>query len=490
MKVEDRFDILLRASIGILFMLILVIAYNVDPGSENYDNIKESVNDYVVYPQPDKNFYITDINRTENDVINIYLVAKKTPVALLDGNPTVLWTYNDTFPGPIIRAKKGDVINVTIRNELDVNTTIHWHGMRVPNQMDGVPDITQKPIPPGGTFNYNFRVLDGGVYIYHPHYNTPEQIEMGLYGGIVVDYDEDPYYYDRDLLLILDDILLDDDNQVAEFYKTMHTTMMGRYGNVLLVNGKVRPTYYAQSGEVLRLRFINIANARSFYVSLVNRETNKKLPFLVVGEDISFNNRPYESSILEIAPGQRYDVMVYLPSEGNYSLIYYADQGYVPLMNLVVNKSSVDNLYKYEDNKRKHTQENDQDFKDILSNINNSETIDIDLYAEMEGMMDMKWSINGKVYPDDTLFIPVEEGKYYILEMRNLNPIPHPMHLHGQRMLVLDGDDIYSFKDTVVIPPNGKLRTIFKAEGKGLWLFHCHILEHAQEGMISVIEVS
>ncbi len=481
--------------IGLVFItLFLIVGFEYYFNKENriYDDVKESYMLKEVFtPQRDENFYLEKIERNNSKVLNLYFVAKKTYINLVEGNPTLLWTYNDTFPGPIIRARKGDVINVTIKNELDVNTTIHWHGMRVPNQMDGVPDITQKPIPPNGTFNYQFKVLDGGIYIYHPHYNTPEQIERGLYGGIVVDYDNDPYEYDRDILMILDDILLENNNQVADFYKTMHTTMMGRYGNVLLVNGKVNPTYYAKEGEVVRLRFINIANARTFYISLINRETNKKIPFLVIGEDISFSNKPYETTLLEVAPGQRYDVLVYLPDEGNYSFIYYSNQGYISISNLIANKSSsVDKVDSYSKNKNQYVYENEQDFQDLIANVDNAEIINIDLYAEMQGMMEMKWSINGRVYPDDTLFIPVDEGRYYILEMRNLNSVPHPMHLHGQRMLVLDGDGIYSFKDTVVIPPNGKLRTIFKAEGKGLWLFHCHILEHAQEGMISVIKVS
>jgi len=428
---------------------------------------------------------IEKIKREKNKVVNLVLIAEEKEVEIIPGKKTKLWVYNNQFPGPLIRVKEGDIINVTIINKLPEPTTVHWHGMRVPNQMDGVPNITQKPILPGEIFNYQFKVLDGGIYLYHPHYNNPEQIERGLYGAIIVDYKNENFYYDKDIVLFLDDILLDRNYQVYNVFDSPHFRMMGRFGNVLLVNGRTKLNYTFKEGDIVRLRFLNIANARIFYIKIKNKEEEKKM--LVIGEDIGLVEKPYEIHELEISPGQRYDVLVYFNKSGTYYLIYDDGRREYILAEFKIrendyNKEEKDSYYK----KNKEQYNKNPEFEELLNNIKNAEIIKIDLFPEGR-MMNMLWTINGKYYPNDMLYIEVEEGKYYILEFNNFNRIPHPMHLHGQRMLPLDG--LNRFKDTVTIEPFGKLRVIFKAEGKGLWLFHCHILEHAEAGMTSVVKV-
>lgn len=204
-----------------------------------------------------------DLNPDPN-ILEIELEAKITDIEIIKGTTTPVWTYGGTLPGPLIKAKVGDTVIIHFKNSLPDSTTIHWHGLRVPNQMDGVPGVTQPPVEPGGEFRYEFTVDDAGTYWYHPHVNSAAQVGWGMYGPIVVEDPNDPEEFGDDLVLVMSDISLNlgDGSFVPENSGGDFTSLFGKEGTVVLVNGKVRPTPKVRQGKQLRWRVINASRSR------------------------------------------------------------------------------------------------------------------------------------------------------------------------------------------------------------------------------------
>jgi FtsP/CotA-like multicopper oxidase with cupredoxin domain len=175
-----------------------------------------------------------------------------------------VWSYNGAVPGPEIRLRQGEHAQIAVENRLDEETTIHWHGLRVPNAMDGVPHLTQRPIAPGETFLYAFDVPDAGTHWYHPHQRSFEQVGRGLYGPLIVE-EREPPQVDRDVTWVLDDWRLLPDAQISDdFGGFMDASHNGRVGNTVTINGRIPQTFAVRAGERVRLRLINAANARIF----------------------------------------------------------------------------------------------------------------------------------------------------------------------------------------------------------------------------------
>ena len=193
--------------------------------------------------------------------IRVALTAKVTRVQFGSAPPTEAWTYNGTVPGPLIEARVGDRLTVEFRNELPEATTIHWHGVRVPNAMDGVP-LMMEPVQPGATFTYEFTLKDAGLFWFHPHMRADIQVQRGLYGVLRVRGDDESAA-DTERILVLDDLKLKEDGSISEYLDDT-SAMAGRQGNTLLVNGAVHPVLTLPAGGVARLRIVNTANARYF----------------------------------------------------------------------------------------------------------------------------------------------------------------------------------------------------------------------------------
>ena len=221
--------------------------------------------------------------------------------------------YNGSIPGPTLQVDQGSEITVQVRNDGDVEATVHWHGLRLENQYDGVPDETQVPIPIGGTYTCRVRFPDAGFYWYHPHIREDFGLEMGLYGTIVVE-PADPGYWpavDRELTLTLDDLLVED-GHIAPFRRSGPTFVaMGRYGNVMLINGETRFSGQAAAGEVVRLYVVNTANTRIFNFAI--RGARAKL----VGGDSGRYERETLTGEILLAPSERavIDVLFGTPGE-------------------------------------------------------------------------------------------------------------------------------------------------------------------------------
>src|SRR5215204_4017143 len=209
--------------------------------------------------------------------------------------------YNGSIPGPTLHVDEGSEVTVQVTNDGDVEATVHWHGLRLENRYDGVPYDTQAPIPVGGTFTYQVMFPDPGLYWYPPHLREDYALEMGLYGPIVVE-PSDPAYWpavDRQLTLTLDDLLVED-GRIAPFLQSGPTfTAMGRFGNVLLINGETAFAGTAAVGEVVRLYLVNTANTRIFNFAV--RGARAKL---VGGDSGRYERETFVEAVL-LSPSER-----------------------------------------------------------------------------------------------------------------------------------------------------------------------------------------
>jgi FtsP/CotA-like multicopper oxidase with cupredoxin domain len=433
---------------------------------------------------------LTDVNPDPN-IVEVQLVAGLATTAYLRGKPTAVWAYRDgalpnstgTVPGPMLRAKVGDEVIVHFRDELPADeTTIHWHGLRLPPQSDGTP-ATQTPVPPGGEFEYRFTARDASSFWYHPHIRAYDQIERGLYAPMVVTGGTTPEVA-ADRYIVLDDVKLNADGSLNE-ETTELDRMMGRQGNVLLVNGQRAPlALRVAAGSRERWRFVNAANGRYF---------NLRIPgarLLVIGSDGGLLAQPYETETLLVTPGERYDVLVAfdgtpagaletvhydrghdLPDPGPQELlrIAYGDAGAAPAPlpdawgeapRLPITDATVVRPF-------------------VLNEY------------EQPGLP-VLFTINGEQWPDNKP-VHVMRGDIEIWEVRNDAPMDHPFHLHGMFFQVLPPGGgvpvLDGWKDTVNIPQSSTVRFAVQYDPPGMWMFHCHILEHAELGMMGDLMV-
>ncbi|WP_437681416.1 multicopper oxidase family protein [Sorangium sp. So ce131] len=213
-------------------------------------------------------------------VRDVALEAAPVTLPLLDGQPLDVWAYNGQVPGPTIRVKRGERVRVTFTNRLARPTTVHWHGVRLPNGMDGVPGVTQPAVPPGGTFVYEFVPKDAGTFWFHPHLRSSEQVERGLYGALVVE-DPAPPAYSRDVVWVLDDWRIRE-GAIDPQFNTPHDLMHdGRWGNVITVNRNIDERLAVRPGERIRLRLLK--SGRSTAQRLAMLTTRRRRPRTVMG---------------------------------------------------------------------------------------------------------------------------------------------------------------------------------------------------------------
>src|SRR6266850_7135174 len=256
---------------------------------------------------------IIDLAHGDEFALSIAPVAKR----LCDATVLML-AYNGSIPGPTLKVPEGAEVVVNVANEADLETTVHWHGLRLQNAYDGTHE-TQAPIPVGGTFTYRVQFPDPGVYWYHPHIREDYGQEMGLYANILV-IPADPDYWPpahRQILLTLDDVLIEN-GKIAQFGREeTNYAAMGRFGNVMLVGGETNLSLSAQPGEVVRLYLTNTANTRVFNVAIPGAKMK-----LVGGDSGRYETEQFVDNII-IAPSERYIVDVLFDEPGNVVLKHY-----------------------------------------------------------------------------------------------------------------------------------------------------------------------
>ncbi len=419
------------------------------------------------------------------------------------GQPeTSIWGFNGKVPGDEIRVLQGERIRINVTNRLSEETTVHWHGIRLPNAMDGVAHLTQKPIQPGETFVYEFNAPDAGTYWYHPHQNGSEQVGRGLYGPLIVE-EPDPVKGDRDIVWGRDDWRLAKDAQISDGFGNMHDISHdGRLGNTVTINGRDPDPLHVRAGERIRIRLINAANARIFSLNFAGH--NPKI--------IALDGQPVEpfepdGGRIVLGPAMRADIILDMTRKPGEKFIvtdhFYERQKY-RLVNIVYGPERLRDALPDTPIALPANALPEPDMKVAERHevrFNGSMMGGMMMGANRNGMMNKMregkiWFINGVAATGHVMdpLLTLNKDRSYILAMQNDTVFPHPIHLHGHSFRVVSRNGKPSprreWQDTVLMAPRENVEIAFVADNPGDWMFHCHVLEHMAGGMMGVIRVA
>lgn len=454
------------------------------------------------------------------------------------GRTFTMYGFNGQYPGPLILVRQAASVVVNFTNRIDWPTTVHWHGIRLDNRFDGVPGVTQDPVRPGESFQYRIHFRDAGIYWYHPHHREDVQQDLGLYGNILVRSPLSDYFSpaNREEVLMLDDLLLGDDGLVQFGRDAATHALMGRFGNLLLVNGEPEYELEVKRGEVVRFYLTNVANTRTFNVSFGGA------PMKVVGSDVSgFEREDWVESAV-IAPAERYVVHVRFDDPGTFAMIN-AVQGIDHLFGRFIAETDTLGLI--------HVSEEggEPDYRNTFRALRQNRAVkkEIDAYrshfdrpVDYELVLtlttrDLPFITRQFMQLDSAYFHPVEwsgtmpmmnwaatrEQVRWILrdpttgrenrdidwrfrvgdlvkirlhnDRRAFHAMQHPIHLHGQRFLVLEQNGVPNdnlvWKDTMLLPVGSTADILLELSNPGRWMLHCHIAEHLESGMQLVFTV-
>ena len=421
---------------------------------------------------------------------------------LEQGQPkTRTWLYDGVSPGPVIRARQGEAVNVRLVNSLPQPTTIHWHGIRIDNAMDGVAHLTQAAVPPGESFDYRFTVPDAGTFWYHPHNRSWEQVARGLYGLLIV---EEPrnVEVDQDVAIVADDWRLGDDGQIdeASFGHMMDWSHAGRLGNTLTLNGQDVLDIPVQSGERVRLRLCNTCNARVLELRI---EDHQVWLMALDGQPVAPRELP--DGYVRLAPGERADVVLDAFPDGlepgKTAAITEVSGG----QRLVAGRLILNGIIMRLAPLPVPPHSLPANPLSTTLDLANAQAVDLLMEGGAMGamaqamhngqMMDMRglvgegmvWALNGVAGMTDTPLFSAPRGKTVTVTLRNDTQWPHAMHFHGHHFKVLERDGVATnsdaWKDTVLIDPQKTAKIAFVADNPGKWMIHCHMLEHQAGGM-------
>lgn len=414
------------------------------------------------------------------------LTAQVAHISIFGGQEA--WTYNGTVPGPELRVKQGDRLRVTLINHLPASTSIHWHGLRLPNADDGVAGITQDAVPPGGQYTYDFVVKDAGTYWYHSHQDTEDQVPLGLYGALVVEPAQGPAY-DRDYTVLQGDA------------------------------NRTRPIQLdAKPGELVRLRaisaFMEDMNGTPELLTLLGA------PYRVIALDGHDLNGPTEMGVelLPVGTGQRYDLAFRVPASGRVRLLDVRPQtgsaepardwaslgeGALPQLNTgmpVFDRSKPlgyvsRSLATFDPTSYGLAAPDPVAARgryDVRSDLVITNQPGLRYGSRLDRIpLKLIHMFNGKSFPD-TVPISVREGQYVRLRLVNQTDEYHPIHLHGHVFSVisrngrpLTGSPIHL--DSILVGPHETWEGAFLADNPGLWMLHCHVLIHAAFGLSTMV---
>jgi FtsP/CotA-like multicopper oxidase with cupredoxin domain len=439
------------------------------------------------------------------------IYAGKARISLIGGqNPeTDVWAYNGSVPGPALRMRQGEPARVVVENRLAEDTTVHWHGIRLPNAMDGVPGLTQPPIKSGENFVYEFTPPDAGTFWYHPHVNGLEQLGRGLAGALIVEEPE-PVAVDRDILWMLEDWRLTPDGQIAPgFGAGMEAAMAGRVGNTVTLNGTVPIDQKVRAGERIRLRLVNGSPAR---IMALRFEGHRPVVVAVDGQPCE-PHEPEEGRLL-LAPAMRFDIMVDMSGEPGqrYPIVddFYDGLAYT-FTNLAYDKEPPVRAHPLDaplSLPRNPLPEPDLAAAERHELVLQGGMMGGGMMTGMGGMHGMAtpgmdggaaWAINGMSMTGDgragmAPMFTVPRGRSVMITFRNDTAWWHPMHLHGYSFRVLrrNGSPVphRQWADTVLLAPKDVVECAFVADNPGDWMLHCHVANHQTAGLMTVLRVA
>ena len=451
----------------------------------------------------------------------------------INGHEMVMYGYNGQYPGPLIQAPQGSTVVVRVTNEIEMPTTIHWHGVRIDNRFDGVPGVTQEAIERGGSFTYEVNVPDAGMFWYHPHVREDVQQDLGLFGNLLV-MSPDPDYYGpahREEVFVVDDMLMDDSGAIPWGDSAPTHALMGRFGNVMMVNGETGYRLSAQKGEVVRFYLTNVANTRTFNLTFGSAKVK------VVASDLGlFEHEQWVTSVV-IAPAERYVVDVQFDEPGEIAIAntiqavnhfrgeFYPVVDTMALVTVSDEVASPDLTEAFLTLRRNHEVVADidqfrhefgrepdhelettvriQDLPPAIVLQMESDTLYVPPMEWNDAMPMMNWlstaeqvtwilrdrhtgAENGDI---DWRFSVGDVVKIRVFNSPDsFHPMNHPIHIHGQRFLVLSMDGVENqnlvWKDTAIVPVGSTMDVLVEMTNPGTWMVHCHIAEHLHSGMM------
>jgi len=431
----------------------------------------------------------------------VSLVGKPHPA-------TDVWCYDGHVPGPEIRVRQGEPVRIIVENNLAEDTTVHWHGIRLPIAMDGVPGISQPPIRPGKSFVYEFTPPDAGTFWYHPHADSLQQLGRGMAGALIVGEPE-PVPVDRDVLWVLSDWRLTSDAQIASgFGNGMEAAMSGRVGNTVTINGRISEQEPVRAGERVRVRLVNSSLAR---IMALRFEGHRPVIIAIDGQPCD-PHEPEGGRIL-LGPAMRVDLVLDMPGEPGrrYRVV---DEFYDGLSYWLTQLA-------YDSGPPLRAHLLDQPLALPRNPVPEPDLTTAQRYAlhlqggmmgggamaGTGGMMGMggmtgdgaSWAINGMSMTGDgqtgmSPLLTLQLGRSYILTLRNDTAWWHPMHLHGHsfRVLSRNGAEVgrREWADTVLVPPKETVDIAFVADNPGDWMLHCHVTDHQVSGMMTILRIA
>jgi len=501
MKNRTNFNNIYLLFIVIMFIIILIMWYFIFLGDKTSNNIKitNNINKNISNISLEqwkkdqiKNYkFATNLKFWTWNIVNIDLEAREVELELVKWVKTKMNTYNigNKIWQLILRAKKWDKININFKNSLSQETTIHWHWIRVPNSEDWVPWVTQKPIPAWWKYKYSFVVNDPGTFIFHPHKNHSEQIWRWLYGILIVEDDNEPKY-DKEFAWVLKDYRVGRNLKLTDDFWNLHDALHGwRLWNFITINNEINKVVEVNPGDTIRLRLANMSNARIYNLDL------SKFNAKVIATDDSLVNNPKRVYNLEMWPWERYDLEIKISNKlGNLEIVDHYFSWYQ------VNKLvTIKVIWKKTATKKIKTPIwNLPDWRNVKYN---KPDLVIDLggiwvmWGDKRMMMwgERAWTINDGIFPKTNKPIKLKKWKMYIIRMKNNTRRDHPMHLHWDFFQVVNisgmkGEYVW-WKDTVNVKAMEYVDVAIIPTNVGSWAFHCHILEHADLGMFTTVDV-
>ena len=470
------------------------------------------------------------VSAQDGDTIEVAVSMVRRTIA---GHEMVMFGYNGQYPGPLIKAPKGATVVVRVTNRIQMPTTVHWHGVRIDNRFDGVPGVTQEAIAQGESFIYEVNVPDAGMFWYHPHVREDVQQDLGLFGNLLVT-SPDPAYYgpaNREEVFVLDDMLMDAQGPIPWGASAPTHALMGRFGNVMMVNGQTDHRLSARRGEVVRFYLTNVASSRTFNVTFGSARVK------VVASDVSrFEREQWVQSVV-IAPAERYVVDVRFDQPGEVAIAntiqainHFRGEFYpqVDTLALVAVDAEpvVEDLRESFEALRSHDEVSGE-IDAFRAHFDRAPDYELETTVRVRGLLTpivlamemdtlyvppMEWNdampmMNWLSTAEQVTWIlrdrqtGAENGDIRwrfrvgdVVKLRIFNtpksfhPMNHPIHVHGQRFLVLAVDGVESanlaWKDTAIVPVGSKVDLLVEMSNPGEWMIHCHIAEHLHSGMM------